>query len=153
MVGLGELMYCGVKAVIRREDGRILFVKQHTPSLPSIEWYLTLPGGRLDTGEDPYGALKREVFEEVKLRVRIGRPLGMYYFLREDGKQTTLTVFECEAEDISALSTEDNADKAEELHGMEWLTPQEALDKKYPVAHESFNRLLAFLGDGEHSRK
>lgn len=142
---MAELMYCGVKALIRRGDGRILFVKQHTPSLPSLEWYVTLPGGRLNTGEDPYAALKREVLEEVKLKISVGEPLGMYYFLREDGKQTTLTVFECFAENLEALSMESNEDVTEVFHGMEWLKPQELLARGYPVAHESFNQFLREL--------
>ena len=83
--------------------------------------------------------------EEVKLKIEIGKPLGMYYFLREDGKQTTLTVFECVAQDLSKLDMEKNEDSTEEFHGMEWLTAKEALEKNYPVASESFRQFLGTL--------
>ncbi len=139
---MAELMYCGVKAVIRRKDGRILFVKQKTPSFPKLDWYLSLPGGRLDTNEDPYKGLEREVLEELKLAVKIGRPLGMYYFMRDDGKQTTLTVFECHCDNAEELNLEDNTDTTEVFKGFEWLTAKEALQKNYPVAHPSFNEFL-----------
>jgi ADP-ribose pyrophosphatase YjhB (NUDIX family) len=40
----------------------------------------SLPGGRLDYGETLARAAVREVFEETGLRVRIIRPIGLYYW-------------------------------------------------------------------------
>src|SRR3989338_7691639 len=98
---MAQLMYTGVKAVLRRDDGKILFVKQRVAAWPN--GYLDLPGGRLNVGEAPYEALKREIFEETKLVASAGAPIGMYFFKKQDGNQVTHTVFECTCEDFSTL--------------------------------------------------
>ncbi len=140
---MAQLMYAGVKAVLRRDDGKILFVKQCVAAWPN--GYLDLPGGRLDIGEDPYSALKREIFEETKLTASVGEPVGMYFFKKQDGNQVTLTVFECTCTDFSTLDLGDNADKTENLSEPQWLSPQEALARKGELIHESFARLLRKL--------
>ncbi len=136
-------MYASVKAAIRRDDGKILFFKDVSPNAPFN--YLDLPGGRLNKGEDPYDALSREVFEETKLRVKVGKPVGRYYFIRSDGDQITLTVFECTCDDFSTLDLSDNNDTTENLSEPRWLFAQEALARRGEIIHESFSRLLEKL--------
>jgi 8-oxo-dGTP pyrophosphatase MutT (NUDIX family) len=43
-----------------------------------IEGRWTLPGGGVDHGEDPRGAVVREVFEETGLHIRAGRVLDVH---------------------------------------------------------------------------
>lgn len=138
---MADLMYCGVKAIIKREDGRILFLKQKTRKWPN--GFLDLPGGRLGTGEDPYDALKREVKEETGLTVNIGKPIGMYYFVNYDNQQLTFTVFECACKDLTARSFQ-NPDSKEKLSEPQWLTPFEALNGSIEL-HESFAKILKLL--------
>ncbi len=137
---MAELMYSSVKAAIRRDDGRILFFNDDVPGFP--KGLLDLPGGRLKKGEDPYEAMEREVFEETRLKVNIGKPVGMYYFLRADGGQITLTVFECTCDDLTALYLGGNSDSTEHLSQPQWLSPKEALGRRDELVHESFARLL-----------
>lgn len=138
---MADLMYCSVKAAIRREDGRILFLRQTTRKWPN--GFLDLPGGRLSTGEDPYDALKREVKEETGLVVSIGKPVGMYYFVNYDNQQLTITVFECSCKDLATLSFQ-NTDSKEKLSEPQWLTPFEALNGSIEL-HESFAKILKSL--------
>ena len=140
---MAQLMYSSVKAAIRRKDGRMLFFKDDVAGFP--KGLLDLPGGRLNKGEDPYEALGREVFEETRLAVKVGKPLGMYYFMRSDGDQITLTVFECACEDLSALDLGGNSDPTEHLSEPQWLLPSEAAARKDELVHESFARLLLKL--------
>ena len=62
-----------VKALIER-DGKYLLIKSNNYEGD----YWEVPGGRLDDGESFEDALKREVFEEVGLRVKIIRELNSW---------------------------------------------------------------------------
>ena len=62
----------GASALIRDGEGRVLLVRQtyHSPT----SW--SLPGGWVQRDETPRQAAARETYEEVGLRVSIGRPLA-----------------------------------------------------------------------------
>jgi 8-oxo-dGTP pyrophosphatase MutT (NUDIX family) len=63
----------GAAVLIRDPQGRVLLVQQSYRS--SSVWLP--PGGWMDRGETPQEAARREAWEEVGLRVRIGRPLAI----------------------------------------------------------------------------
>jgi len=63
----------GVFAAIFGESGRILCVRAN---YGARGW--TTPGGRLEVGESPPEALKREVLEETGLEVAPGQLIGVY---------------------------------------------------------------------------
>ncbi len=69
----------GVFAVIFDEAGRLLCVRLN---YASKRW--TTPGGRVETGESPLEALKREVLEETGLSITPGELLGVYAKPAED---------------------------------------------------------------------
>lgn len=69
----------GVFAAIFDEHRRILCVKQN---YGSFRW--TLPGGALESGEDPISAVIREVYEETGYRVRCGDLVGVYSTPHQD---------------------------------------------------------------------
>jgi 8-oxo-dGTP pyrophosphatase MutT (NUDIX family) len=56
-----DLFQLGVKAVIQREDGRVLLIRE--PGVPHWDF----PGGRLERGEPALDALRRELREEIGL--------------------------------------------------------------------------------------
>ncbi len=61
-----------VMAWIEDSETKVLLVRQ---AVGSKLW--TLPGGKVKRGESLVKALKREVFEETGLRVRVGSLLGL----------------------------------------------------------------------------
>lgn len=74
-------------AVILIEDGRVALIERHRQGLH----YYTFPGGHLDPGETPEQAAVREAWEELGLRVALGRLLAtghwqgqeQFYFLAQ----------------------------------------------------------------------
>lgn len=62
-----------VGAIIRDGQGRLLLVRRANPP-EAGKW--TLPGGRVEPGEDDTAALVREVSEETGLAADIGQLVG-----------------------------------------------------------------------------
>jgi mutator protein MutT len=62
-----------VGAVIRDEEGRLLLVRRARPPAAGT-W--SLPGGRVEPGEDDAAAVAREVREETGLDVAVGGLVG-----------------------------------------------------------------------------
>ncbi len=96
-VGNEILQIPGVAAIIRSENGKILFVK----SSDSDIW--GLPAGAIDLGETPVEAVIREVFEETNLRVLPVKIVGVfggekfrYVYANGDAVEYFIVVFECE---------------------------------------------------------
>jgi len=69
----------GVFAAITDEDGRILCVRMN---YATHAW--TTPGGRVEIGESPLDALKREVLEESGLDVVAEELVGVYSKPKKD---------------------------------------------------------------------
>jgi 8-oxo-dGTP pyrophosphatase MutT (NUDIX family) len=70
-VGHDLLFMPSVQAVIRDDAGRILLVRH-------VEGRWQLPGGAVDPGETPAGALRRECMEEMGVVVEPERIVGVY---------------------------------------------------------------------------
>jgi len=94
-----------VKSFIVSDRQQLLIVKRrddikHKPGVWEIQ------GGRLETGENPFLGLKREVKEEVNLEVEIQNPLKIHHFIRGDGQKITMIVFLCRpiTEDVKISS-------------------------------------------------
>ncbi len=61
----------------QRDDGRLLFVRQFR--LPSQSFLWEAVAGRLDAGESPLDAARRELAEEAGLSAREWTSLGVFY--------------------------------------------------------------------------
>lgn len=133
---MADLMYAAVKALVER-DGELLMLKADLG-----ERHIWIPpGGRLEYGEEPLEALRREVKGETSLEIDPGEPVGMYHFFHgpdDKGEQVTLTVFEVESfEGEVDIDTEHAGDDG--LTDYRWVTPRELLDME---ATESFKQLV-----------
>ena len=68
-----HLYTIGVFSLVRNAEGHILLVRQAYG-----EGLWTLPGGRLEAGEDPTAGAVRETWEEARVTTRISGFLGTY---------------------------------------------------------------------------
>jgi 8-oxo-dGTP pyrophosphatase MutT (NUDIX family) len=66
------------------------------------EW--ELPGGRLETGEQPPDALIREIDEELNISVKIGQLLDAGIFEPLPGRPVLILTYQTDVQDAATLS-------------------------------------------------
>lgn len=90
----------------------------------------TMPKGKLDPGEHPLVAARREIHEETGLPVRLGPPLGIQrYDVRKNGAVVPKLVHYWSAQPVGESSFEPN----DEVDALEWLPADQARDRlSYP---------------------
>lgn len=81
-------------AALIRRDSRYLFVRRRSGGDLGGCW--ELPGGKVDEGESPEEALRRELAEELGVAASVGRLLGEARF-EHDGRSFRLLGFEVDA--------------------------------------------------------
>lgn len=133
-----KLLGVAGKAIIRRNGKILLLQRSISDAFDPGLW--EFPGGKINFGENVIEALKREVWEEVGLYVKVGRPLITWNFLKEPFWVTGIT-FCCEfAGGEVILSYEHD-------HFV-WIVPEDY--KKFPLGItvkeqiESYLKLKAF---------
>lgn len=137
-VGHDLLLLPAVSAVIRDDEGRILLAR----SQGDEQWALI--GGGVEPGEEPTGALAREIREELGVEATVGQIIGAYggegmiiTYPNGDRCAYVTTAYECRLVS-SELTLEE-----EELRDAAWFVPADipALDTQPYVA-----RILAEAG-------
>ena len=115
--------HSGAVAIASRDaEGRILVVRQFRPA--AGDWLEELPAGRLEPGEDPLAAARREFEEETGFRAAEWRPIRT--FLPAPGFATE-RIFLFEARGLSpARDDRLAADPDEELE-IAWRSPAELI--------------------------
>jgi 8-oxo-dGTP diphosphatase len=86
-----------VAGIIEDGHGKVLLAQR--PPGKYLEGLWEFPGGKIEAGETPETALKRELQEELHLDVRIGKNLGSFPFKYPD-HAIELVVFQ-----VTALGT------------------------------------------------
>ena len=79
--------YPTVDVVVERSGGRVVLIRRKNPPLG---W--ALPGGFIDRGETAEAAARREVQEELGVRVQLKLLLGVYSDPARDPRHHTLSV-------------------------------------------------------------
>lgn len=83
-------------------DGKFLLVKRSKIARGEYGFW-ELPGGGLDFGESPEGALKRELQEEVQMDIELVKPLGVWHYLRNENVQIIGFTFLCNTNQSEAI--------------------------------------------------
>lgn len=90
-----------VIGLIKDRVGRILLQKRSDPLIPDAHERWEFPGGRIDYGENPENALKRECLEEIGCEIRIKRLLPAVQskvWTRSDNREQHVIILCYEAE-------------------------------------------------------
>ena len=74
-------------------DGRIMLCQRKPEVHNGLKW--EFPGGKLEDGESPEEALKRELREELSIDVRVGRVIDAVYHRYPD-RDVLLMFYRCE---------------------------------------------------------
>jgi 8-oxo-dGTP diphosphatase len=79
-----------VAAAIMQRGGRILICRRSALQAHALKW--EFPGGKVEAGETPPQALRRELQEELAVDALVGDELERYEF-RYPGKSAILLIF------------------------------------------------------------
>lgn len=69
------------------KDNKLLIIyktAEEAGNDPNPDLRIDQPGGRLEFGENPYDALKREIMEEVALDVEVIQPIDVWTYVKEN---------------------------------------------------------------------
>jgi 8-oxo-dGTP diphosphatase len=125
---LEDTFHLGIKALFRDDAGQVLLMQVNPAELSGHNLaYWDLPGGRIQSGETPQEALRREVQEEMGVSsFEIGTHLGMFLSniripIKEHGTVgLILSVYECQ------LGTDTSPELSSEHLSYKWVKPSEA---------------------------
>lgn len=92
-------------------QGKILLLLRSRPS-KGEDGFWELPGGRMNLGECYEEAVKREVYEETGLKIRVLRPLNVFDAKRDIDTQVVGITFLCnlESDDMEVLLSDEHLD-------------------------------------------
>ena len=99
--------------------GNSFLVTRRAPDDDYMPEYWDVPGGTLDFGEDLLDALKREIKEEIGLKVKIGPVISVCGYLSNPSRHQFQITYACEY-----ISGEINLDLAEHDE-YRWVTIKE----------------------------
>jgi len=104
--------------------GKILLLLRSRSSKGEYGFW-ELPGGRMNLGERYEDAVKREVFEETGLKIRVIRPLNVFDARRDVDTQVVGITFMCalEGEEISVRLSDEHLES-------EWVSLDRIGSKK-----------------------
>lgn len=113
-----------VAAVIRKEDKVLLGLRPAGSSLPDL-W--EFPGGKIELGEAPPEALKRELQEELDIDAEVGRLI--YAGTHTYGKNGIILLFYEVKYWKGSISPKHHTD-------LKWYTPEEVKSLSLPEANK-----------------
>lgn len=115
------------------QEGKLLLVRK-----AGLDWWI-LPGGKLESGESPEVALKREIGEELQCGVASKRFIGLYLddWIERSNEKIAILAFHAELEGEPIIS--------DEIVEMRWFTEEEvfSVPKIASGARSALRDLLA----------
>jgi len=116
-----------VAAGVIVEEGRVLLSQRKRGA--HLEGVWELPGGKVEDGEDPRDALRRELVEELGIDVRVGEIVDVTFHRYVDAGRTVLLLF-FEAERLPGSADP----RALDVAAFEWADASGLDPGRFPAA-------------------
>jgi 8-oxo-dGTP diphosphatase len=120
-----------VTAALIIEQGRILVTQRKRSSFHALLW--EFPGGKVEEGEDPREALKRELKEELEVEAKVGRIFDAVFYSYAE-YPILLLVYHCQI-DKGCL-------KPLGCHDFRWVNLKELGELTMPPADDPIRKHL-----------
>jgi 8-oxo-dGTP diphosphatase len=120
-----------VTAALTIEQGRLLVTQRKKDSSHGLLW--EFPGGKVKEGEDPRGALRRELMEELEVEAEVGALFDAVFYSYPE-YPILLLVYRCRVEKGSL--------KPIECHDLRWVTLRELEKLAMPPADDPIRKHL-----------
>lgn len=127
-----------VAAIIQR-DGKILVAQRPPTKHYPLQW--EFPGGKVEAGETPEAALKREIHEELGVDVAVGAIVDRFRYDYGAGHDYELMFFEC-----TVIAGEPSAQPGQGIHALAWVERSRLPKVAFLEGNRSVARRLAGAG-------
>ncbi len=117
-------------------QGKILLAQRREEDDQALLW--EFPGGKVEEGEDPRQALKREIQEELGMDVAAGELFDATYTFYP-GRPALLLVYRCEI--LKGVP------RPLACRSLRWTSPGEMRELAMPAADEPIRERLQFYGE------
>lgn len=121
-----------VSGIVEDDLGRVLIAQR--PPGKKLAGFWEFPGGKIEDGEVPAAALRRELMEELCLDVAVGRFLGIFPFSYEWG-EIDLHVY--------LVRATNEPKRTEDVHVFKWVNPAQIRVRE--MAEADIEPLRAYL--------
>ena len=132
IVSRDEMRTVIVTAALIIEQGRILVTQRKKDSSHGLLW--EFPGGKVEEGEDPRKALRRELKEELDVEVQVGMLFDVVFHFYPE-YPILLLVFCCQVEKGSL--------KPLGCHDLRWVSLKELENLAMPLADDPIRKHLS----------
>lgn len=128
-----------VAAAVVIEAGRVLLTQRKAGAHLEGKW--EFPGGKVEAGEDPREALRRELLEELGIESTVGDILEVTFHRYEEADRAVILLF------FLATRAADSELKALDVAAFEWAGPEKLDPARFPPADVDVLRKVARLID------
>ena len=123
------------------DHGKFLIIKEKIGD----EAIWDLPGGKIEYGESPQAAVKREVKEELNIKVKVGKSVGVWWFISAHTQnQVICHTFACQTVGKYKIDFSHNPAQ-EEIVAYQWLSKAEFLEGDFSGLSSSLKELVVKL--------
>ena len=138
--------FVGVGAVVW--NGRCVLLEQR--GQPPAQYTWALPGGLIEPGETAESALRREVYEECSIEVRIGPVLGLFEPIEHDSDGRLRYHFV--VVDFLAFYLAGELRAGDDAAAARWVDPEHLPEYNLtPATRAMIGKALALVGDAGES--
>jgi 8-oxo-dGTP diphosphatase len=134
-----------VAAAVLIEGGRVLLTQRKAGAHLAGKW--EFPGGKVESGEDPRDALRRELREEIGIDAVVGEILDVTFHRYEEAGKTVLLLFF-----LASRTPDSPPPRALDVAAFEWAGHERLDPAQFPAADVAVlgkvARLLAEKANG-----